>query len=319
MLQHVDVSQCRNFVLSKSQVQYNSKDVCLYAISLGVGVNPMDEEDLKFTYENSEDFSAIPSLSVTFVDLVKIFDSLSSCPGLPSFNPMMLLHGYENICIYKEILTSGEVNEKSFIYDVQDKKSGALVIIHTNCMDKTGMKICDIEIGFFIKGLGGFDNNDKKEKEKKEGRGGIVPERLEVLEQNFSKKIKNVEAHIVEKQTNRSQAILYRLNGDLNPLHIDPKMSALGGFEIPILHGLCTFGIAVHSIIKHVNKNNVTNINYIGAKFTSVVTPGDILQIKIYKFKERDDCVLFQVINKNTKNICVNNGIIGFDHLKSNL
>nr|AZL94349.1 hydroxysteroid 17-beta dehydrogenase 4 [Nephromyces sp. MMRI] len=298
-------SLCINYQLSENKKSYTCRDVILYAIGVGASQDPNDLLDLKYTYENHEDFSVIPSFSTVITDLFENFMTFTKCPGFPEFNPMMLLHGEHKIIIYKPLPTEAKVYQKCKIKSVEDKRKGALVILLTETFDEfDGSLLCINEASLFIRGLGGFDSKHSLEK----------PGDTQIVDQNI-KTITNLKTppdFVYIKTTALNEAIIYRLSGDLNPLHIDPEMAKLGGFEAPILHGLCTFGIATHGIVKLACNNQPNAIYSISARFTSPVIPGDTLKTEIWKFQnglENSPFLKFKTTNMSTNKICIENGI----------
>ena len=134
-----------------------------------------------------------------------------------------------------------------------------------------------VRTGLFIMGLGGF------------GHKGVVNMPAPPNPPNRSPD------HVVEEKTPVNQAFWYRLNGDVNPLHVDPKMSAMGGFKIPILHGLCTKGFTVRMVQQHFFKDDPYLMNQVSSKFTSHVLPGETLIVEMWK---EGDTIIFNTKTK---------------------
>lgn len=148
---------------------------------------------------------------------------------------MMLLHGEQYLELHKPIPTSGKLTSHARIVDILDKGKAASVIIGVETVDSTGAKILYNESTLFIRGIGGFGGNKTSE------RGAATA--------SNDPPTRAPDA-IVREKTSEDLAGLYRLSGDYNPLHIDPDMSKMGGFDVPILHGLCTYGIAGKHVLK---------------------------------------------------------------------
>lgn len=287
---------CRNFVLSSIKKTYTKKDVILYALGLGVSSDPLDTDDLKFTYENADDFAALPSYAVVIPPFEDVFDGLLACPGMPEFNPMMLLHGEEKISLnVAQMPVEATVECASRISDVLDKGKGALVRISCEIfeldasMNKrlSDSPICLVDLSVFIRGIGGFGGS-RSPKPSSPSKATTVPDLT------------------IRRRTVPSQAILYRLSGDSNPLHIDPNLASMGGFDRPILHGLCTYGIATHTLVKSICGNDASCFKSIEARFSSPVIPGDELAVHIWIAGESE--VRFNVEDLRTHSICVADG-----------
>lgn len=148
---------------------------------------------------------------------------------------MMLLHAEQYLEIKRPIPINATFEVKSELVDVIDKGSGCIVINGAKVYDERGHEILYTEYSNFVRGAKHI--------------GTKQPRNRGAASANFTAPQRAPDA-VVQEKTNAEQAALYRLSGDVNPLHIDPQMSAMGGFEVPILHGLCTFGIAGKHIIQ---------------------------------------------------------------------
>eukprot|EP00916_Digyalum_oweni_P008185 GHVL01013762.1.p1 GENE.GHVL01013762.1~~GHVL01013762.1.p1 ORF type:complete len:299 (-),score=47.59 GHVL01013762.1:176-1072(-) len=282
------VDKCRGYQFPITKRKYDQNDIILYALSIGVSRNPLDMNDLKYTYENSEDFGPVPSMAVCLPSMAGMFEGLIACPGMPEFNPMMLLHGEHKVKILKPLPTEATVRNEVTIKDVYDKTKAALVVVETKSFDDDkGDLLCVNEAQLFIRGIGNF--------------GGPKGEKGAVHSSNRAPDSKYVFS------SREDQALLYRLNGDVNPLHADPNMAAMGGFEKPILHGLCSLGSAVHGIVKNMCNNDPTQVESFECRFMSPVLPGQKVQTEMWNENGR---IIFQVRNIDTDKIAIGNGAL---------
>jgi acyl dehydratase len=228
----------------------------------------MNEDELKFTYELKDDFTVFPTVGTTFTTVDQIFGALSQCSGMPNFNPMQLLHGEQKIEILKPIQPNVKLLTACKIADIADKGKGAFVTFEltTYEVDESGKKtpVLINTQGLFIRGIGGFGFKGKSP--------NVLP-----------KIPTRVPDQVVEDTTTANQAIFYRLAGDTNPLHVDPNMAQMGGFEKPILHGLCSYGISAKLIVKSFCDGDVNRLRSVQARFTSHVFPGETLQLSGWK------------------------------------
>jgi 3-hydroxyacyl-CoA dehydrogenase/3a,7a,12a-trihydroxy-5b-cholest-24-enoyl-CoA hydratase len=191
--------------------------------------------------------------------------SLFNVPGL-SFNPMMLLHGEQ----YTEILspplpTSADIITEGTISGIYDKGKGALVTIDFITSDKRTKKpLLKNVMSAFIRGEGGFGGDAKSPEV-----GNNPPDRSPDI--------------VVESKTLPSQALLYRLSGDKNPLHVDPMMAKMGGFDVPILHGLCTFGYLGRAVVETCTDDEPERFKSIQVRFSKPVFPGETIVSQLWK------------------------------------
>ncbi|KAJ7727287.1 hydroxysteroid dehydrogenase [Mycena maculata] len=269
------VAEAKKITIEPAHFSYTERDVILY--NLGIGAT---EKDLQWTYEGDDEFSALPTFGV-----IPQFDASSSIPldWLPNFNPAKLLHGEQFLSIKAPIPTSGELVSQARLLEVLDKGKAAAVTSVVETRDQSGNLIFENQSTVFIRGSGGFGGQRTGSDRGAASAVNSVPHRTPDA--------------VVEEKTSSSQAALYRLSGDLNPLHILPEFAAIGGFNKPILHGLCSFGISG----KHVFQN-FGAYKDIKVRFAGVVYPGETLVTEMWKegskvifttkVKERDTVVL---------------------------
>lgn len=277
----VDVEAAKKAKFTSAAFDYSEKDVILYA--LGVGAT---RTDLNLVYENSDEFVALPTFAVN-----PAFDyqmkNIAFGDYLPDFNPMMLVHGEQFTRIVRKLKVAEKVTSTGRIIDILDKGKGAAVIVGVDTHDLKGNLVAQNEFTFFIRGQGGFGG--KKDSERGEStKINNPPER----KPDF----------VVSEKVQESQAVLFRLSGDYNPLHVDPDMAAMGGFEMPILHGLCTYGISGKHIFQKFG-----DYKSIKARFAKHVFPGETLETEMWKEGNR---VIFRtrVVERNV--IAISNAAV---------
>ncbi|KAF9476695.1 multifunctional beta-oxidation protein [Pholiota conissans] len=236
---------------------YTERDVILY--NLGIGAT---EKELKWTFEGDDEFSALPTFGV-----IPQFACSSSIPldWLPNFNPAKLLHGEQYLNIKAPIPTSGELVSDARILEVLDKGKAAAVTTIIETRDKnTGKIIFENQSTVFIRGAGGFGGKRTGNNRGAASASNELPKRKPDA--------------VLEEKTSTSQAALYRLSGDYNPLHILPEFAAVGGFDQPILHGLCFMGIAGKHVLKTYGPYKDIKV-----RFTGVVYPGETIVTEMWK------------------------------------
>ena len=262
--------------------RYSQRDAALYALGVGAPADPLDTDELRSVYELSPDFQALPTFAVLFSkDLISQLMT-GRIAGI-QYEPMLLLHGEQELDLHRPLPPSATVTSRLRIADIQDKGSGALIIFAVESATEAGEKLASARTSVFIRGIGGF--------------GGHRGETVKLPPPARPPDI------VHEEATLPTQALLYRLSGDANPLHADPQMAARGGYHAPILHGLCTFGFAARAIIKRCCENDAARLRSIRTRFSQPVFPGETLITEIWSLpagevrfqtrsKERDEVVL---------------------------
>jgi acyl dehydratase len=233
--------------------EYSSNDVILYALGIGAQIS-----ELQFIYEGVSGG-------------LKVFPSFATIPrrvAFPNLGKIIfprLLHGEELVRLYKPFLPQGKIICYSEVTNIYDKGKAAIIEVLTTGLSKDRTPLFEIETSFFYLGGGGFGGESGPKTDPLKPPDGIPPD--------FS----------VTYKTTENQAALYRLNGDLNPLHIDLKAARLGGQEKPILHGLCSYGFATRAILYSLCDGDVSRFKEFKVRFSSVVYPGESLTTEGWK------------------------------------
>ena len=273
-----NIAKAKKMQARGTQFKYDDKDVILYNLSIGA-----KRTELPLVYENSDSFQVLPTFGVVPPFGAEIPWNVDDI--LPNFSPMMLLHGEQYLEIRKfPIPTSATLVSHPKLVEVVDKgKSAIMVSGSTTKNAATGEDIFYNESSVFIRGSGSFGGPSKGT-----NRGAAT-----AVHQPPKRKPDTT----IEEATTPDQAALYRLNGDRNPLHIDPEFSKVGGFKTPILHGLCFFGISG----KHVFQTYGPYKN-IKVRFAGTVLPGQTLRTEMWKEGNK---VVFQTTVVETGKLCI--------------
>lgn len=257
---------------------YNSKDVILYAVGIGAQAS-----ELPFIYEGvSKGLKVFPSFA-TIVRHVAF-------PRLGNISFPKFIHGEELVRVHKPFSPQGQITCFSEVTSIYDKGKAAVINITFTGLSRDRTPLFEVESSFFYLGAGGFG-----------GERGPKTESLAPPED------KTPDFSITYKTT-ENQAAIYRLNGDLNPLHIDPEAARFGGQEKPILHGLCTYGFATRAILYSLCDGDVSRFKEFKVRFTNVVYPGDSLTTEGWKDNGR---YLIQV--KTERAIVLSNAYVIID------
>ncbi|OMH82610.1 Peroxisomal hydratase-dehydrogenase-epimerase [Zancudomyces culisetae] len=291
----VDVEAARADVGETKEFKYTERDVMLYAVGIGAS-----RHDLNIVYENSPDFQVFPTYPV----IPAFFVKSTFQKHLPKFHPMMLLHGEQFVQIHKPLPTSGTLLCTPELVDIADKGSGAAVVSRLVMKDTSGNLIAEAESTAFIRGIGGFSKAPGFKKPS-------PPKRNPVATAVVAAPKRTPDA-VVAQQIGPNQAAIYRLSGDYNPLHIDPEMAAMGKFDQPILHGLCSMGHAARHVVNTMAQKDGRKLKAIKVRFSSPVFPGETIETSMWIDSANPKVVLFnaRVIERNVQVIA--NGIAEF-------
>ncbi len=243
--------------LKPVEYSYTEKELILFALGVGAGILP---EELKYVYEN--ELEALPMFAV--IPPFEAFYSFMDEDGF-KVNPAMVLHGEQYFETYREIPLKDKVISYPVIKNIYDKTKGALVEIEATTWNSNKEKLFMNRFTIFIRGEGGFG-----------GKPGSSP---------MIKEPEGVPDNTFEQTTFPQQAMLYRLLGDRNPLHIDPAFASIAGLDKPILHGLCSFGFAGRAIIARYCLEKKKTIKKMKARFSNYVYPGESIITEMWERK----------------------------------
>jgi acyl dehydratase len=258
----IDRDKALGASLGKTEGSYQQDDVILYHLGIGAGFQATDERELEYTYEKN--LKVLPSFAVvaasSFSSRVRRnggdggVGGLGSIEGL-TFNPAMLLHGEQEIELHKPLPVAANFTTEGRISDIFDKGKAALVIIENVAREEGGDPLFTMRMSLFLRGEGGFGGPSGPKA------GNQPPDRAP--------------DGVVESVTLPQQALLYRLNGDKNPLHADPGFAKMGGFDVPIIHGLCSYGIVCKAVVDDALGGDVAKVAGYQARFRGVGFPGE--------------------------------------------
>jgi acyl dehydratase len=239
--------------------EWTDRDTLLYALGVGAGT-----DDLALTTENSHDLpqQVLPTYAVI------ASSGFAAAAKIGSFNFAMLLHGSQQIRLFELLPAAGKLSVVGEVADIQDKgkgKNAVVMLKGTGTDPETGRVVAETMATAVIRGEGGFG-----------GQPGQRPVAPEIPDREPDSR--------VALTTREDQALIYRLSGDRNPLHSDPWFAQnLAGFPKPILHGLCTYGVAGRALVSGLGGGDATKVSAVDARFTSPVFPGETLTTSIWR------------------------------------
>jgi acyl dehydratase len=248
---------------------WDSKDALLYAVGVGAGLGDPRQE-LEFTTENSEGIEqkVLPTYGV-------LVAQTRAGRSLGDFDRALLVHAEQAFELHRPLPVTGTVRTTATVTGMYDKGSGALVVTENVAVDaETGEPLVTSRSSAFIRGEGGFGGE----------RGSDQPWEQPGREPDYQ----------VVYETRPEQALIYRLSGDRNPLHADPKFAARGGFSQPILHGLCTYGVTGRALLHTLCAGDPARFQSMSGRFSRPVLPGEPLTVSIWRASGSDAAALFQ-------------------------
>ena len=249
---------------------YGDKDVMLYALGVGMSHDPMDERELVFTYE--KDLKVIPTAATVLASgLGRAARGGAAAAQKPGHRPsvinyLMVVHGEQKVELHRPLPASGTFTAQGRTVAAYDKgkDKGAVIVNETVWTNEAGEKVATLTGSTFARGDGGFGGPSEGQPEPH-----AIPDRKPDLS--------------VDIPTREDQALLYRLNGDRNPLHSDPDSARRSGFPRPILHGLCTYGITCRAVLQAITGYDPDQILSHQARFSAPVFPGDTITVDLWK------------------------------------
>lgn len=258
-----EYQRLRDWAFPEIEQTYSEKDTILYALGLGLGADPMDDDQRRFVYEKQ--LQALPTMAVVL-----------GYPGFWMQNPetgvdwVKVVHGEQSVVMHKPLPAAATVIGRSRVVSVTDKGEGkgAIVVFETEVSDKASGELLGVSTQVvFCRGNGGYS------------RDGQPSDARETVQRASPQVAPDA---VCDLPTRPDLASIYRLSADYNPLHIDPDVAKAAGFERPILHGLATFGIASHALIKTCCGYDASRVKSVHARFSAPMYPGETLRTEIW-------------------------------------
>lgn len=253
----IDVDKALNAPPRTQQIAWTTRDVLLYHLSLGSGT------DLRYSYER--DLEVLPTFALVAGQGISAGDRPAEGLTLPGVDVELtrLLHAGQVVTLHRDRLpASGSAERTTRIAEVQDKGKAAVIVLAHEVADADG-PLWTSKMSVWARGEGGFGGDPGTAAGPKPPEGDPT--------------------HVLDVATTPDQALLYRLNGDRNPLHADPEVAAKAGFAAPILHGLASYGLVAKAVVDHFLDGHPARLRELGARFAGPVIPGDTLTISVWQ------------------------------------
>ncbi|MEV5377631.1 MULTISPECIES: MaoC/PaaZ C-terminal domain-containing protein [Streptomyces] len=254
----IDARQAVAAAPRRTSLTWDHKDVLLYHLGIGAGTPATDPDELRYTLESR--LHVLPSFVTVAGGGMAQAGGLAA-PGI-DIDLAAVLHGGQSVELHRPLPATGAVSHTSRVTAVHDKGKAAVIVLRAEAADAEG-PLWTSESEIFVKGEGGFGGE----------RGSST--RLEPPARTPD--------HTVERPVREDQALLYRLNGDWNPLHADPEFAKRAGFDRPILHGLCSYGIALKAVVDTALAGDVTRVRAYRTRFAGVAYPGETLRVRMWR------------------------------------
>ncbi len=287
----IDVDSALGYKYPEFKSSYDERDVALYALGVGAAKDPNNEHDLALVYEMSgkgmkvlPSFGAVPAINM----VLTMGKNGVTAPGL-NFGLDRVLHGEQYTELKRPLPTNGKLTTKATVKNIYDKGKGAVVVTEFVSYDDAGDEVIRNEVSTFVRGAGGWGGDRGPSADV-----NTPPDRAP--------------DKVLEDKTSENQALLYRLSGDWNPLHADPGMAKAFGFARPILHGMCTFGMATrHVVSAFAPDGDPRYVKSIKTRFAQTVLPGETLVTEMWKDGNK---VIFRTKVKERGEVCISNAAV---------
>lgn len=258
----IDYDSLMNFDIPEVRQSYGARETALFALSVGLGQDPMDMRQLAYVDALHDRGQVMPAIVNTL--------------GHPGFwlrdpatgvDAVRLVHGEQGFALHAPVPLKGEVIGKTKVTGLVDKGEDRGALLYSEkrlCDAASGARLATCWSTTFLRGDGGFGGPDGPVRQ---------PHQLPTRKPD----------HVFDTPTRPEQALYYRWNADPNPLHLDPRVAEKAGFERPILHGLCTFGCAAHGLLAVMCDYDAEKFGEMEARFTAHVFPGETLRTEIWE------------------------------------
>lgn len=280
----IDIDRVVGATLAETKFSWSEEDLILYNLGVGAGVPPDDPRQLEYVYE--AELKAVPAFGT--IPPFAMVMGVGAIEGL-DIQLSQILHGDQTLEIHSPIPVRGSVTQTGRVVDVLDKGRGALLVVEVvSTLEASDAPLFTNTSGVYVRGEGGFGGD--RGASASQGPPDRTPD------------------HVVESPTLPQQALLYRMaSGDKNPLHADPAFAAFAGFERPILHGLCTYGVVTLAVVEAALAGEAERVESISARFSGHVFPGETLVSRMW---ETEDGIMVETTTRERQQTVLSRGLV---------
>lgn len=259
----IDVSAALSAAPTLREVAWTERDVILYHLGLGAGVNSLDPAELGWVYEKG--LRVLPTFAMVAGQGISAGRSEPAAMTMPGIDIDLhkVLHGGQSLTLHAPIPASGSATLSSRVANVWDKGKAAVVVLEQSAVDPDGNPLWTNAMQIWARGEGGFG-----------GEGG--PDVSNAVPERDADKV-------LVSPTSTQQALVYRLSGDLNPLHADPAFAKAAGFDQPILHGLASYGVVCKAVVDSVLDGDPTRVQSFSVRFAGSLYPGETIETSVWR------------------------------------
>ncbi|NLU81655.1 MaoC/PaaZ C-terminal domain-containing protein [Rhodococcus sp. HNM0569] len=249
---------------TRRDISWTERDVMLYQLGLGAGASPLDPAELAWVYE--KDLKVLPTFAMVAGQGISAGHAPApgmSMPGI-DIDLRRILHAGQSLTVHAPIPAAGGAVLSSRTADVWDKGKAAVVVRETDAVDReTGEPLWTSRMQIWARGEGGFGGPA----------GPADPPAVPAREPD----------KVLVSATTPSQALLYRLSADMNPLHADPRFAAAAGFDRPILHGLASYGVVCRAVVDGILGGDPGRVSEYSVRFAGTLVPGESIETAVWQ------------------------------------
>ena len=263
----IDVEAALAAEPSTRTIRWTERDVLLYHLSLGAGRDADTDPELRYTYERG--LQVLPTFAMVAGQGISATEGAAFGMNLPGVEVDLrrILHAGQSLAVHRSLPASGSATVSTRISDVWDKGKAAVIVLESSARDESGDALWTTRMQIWARGEGGFGGDS----------GPETPWQAPDREPDF----------VLDSPTTPAQALLYRLNGDLNPLHADPEFARMAGFDQPILHGLASYGVVAKALVDHVLDGDPTRLGGLEVRFAGSLFPGQTIRTTVWREGDR--------------------------------
>lgn len=259
----IDVNAALTAAPTVREAGWTERDVILYHLGLGAGVDSLDPAELGWVYEKN--LKVLPTFAMVAGQGVSAGAVTAAGLNLPGIDIDLrkILHGGQSLTVHAPIPASGAATISSRVADVWDKGKAAVIVLEQSAQDSGGKPLWTTAMQIWARGEGGFGGDAGPDA------SNAVPERSP--------------DKVLVSPTSTQQALMYRLSADMNPLHADPAFAKMAGFDRPILHGLASYGIVCKAVVDGVLDGDPTRVRTFSVRFAGSLYPGETIETAVWR------------------------------------